>query len=236
MREYILYYCDTAESKPRYTSEIHAQAIGNTHANEFYRNKDIFFEQYLLDNEKKKRYNHILRKYLHKNDDILSIGSGRCINELYLIDRGYKITCSDVGDLAAKDAPKKLFPMFKYDKINISDEGYILKPGEFVLGTTYESIQLPKNLVGKLDGRSTIARLGILIHCSSDTIDGNHEQPRSIVLEIKNIGNFNIVLKQRTPMAMFVFSTLSGEIQQKSQTQYENQTGVQPPNLKVQYQ
>jgi len=138
MREYLLYYCDTAEAKPRYTSEIHAQAIANTYATDFYRNKDVFFKKYLFESEKKKLYNQLLKKFLHKNDDILSIGSGRCIDELYLIDKGYKITCSDVGDLAAKDATKTLFPMFEYEKINI-----LLQPSNtqcdivFLMGVAY---------------------------------------------------------------------------------------------------
>jgi dCTP deaminase len=123
----------------------------------------------------------------------------------------------------------------KYRKIKINkNKGYLLKPNEFILGTTYESILLPKNLVGKLDGRSTIARLGILVHCSSDTIDGNYEQSRTIVLEIKNIGNFNILLKPQNPIGMLVLYKLTKKIKQKSQSQYENQLGVQPPNLKKQ--
>lgn len=122
----------------------------------------------------------------------------------------------------------------KYKKIKISEDGFTLKPGEFVLGTTKESIQLAKDVVGKLDGRSTIARLGLLIHCSSDTIDGNHEHPRSIVLEMKNIGNFNLIIKPNIPIAMLVFHTLTEQIKQKSQAQYNNQTGVRPPNLSVQ--
>ncbi|MBT4387933.1 dCTP deaminase [Candidatus Woesearchaeota archaeon] len=124
----------------------------------------------------------------------------------------------------------------KYEKIKINEEGYTLKPGEFVLGTTVESIHLSKDIVGKLDGRSTIARLGLLIHCSSDTIDGNHEHSRSITLELKNIGNFNLIIKPNIPIAMVVFHKLTEQIQQKNQTQYNNQTGVQPPNLSGQLQ
>ena len=122
----------------------------------------------------------------------------------------------------------------KYKKIKIKKDGYIIRPGEFVLGTTHENIQMSKDIVGKLDGRSTIARLGLLIHLSSDTVDGNHEQPRSTVLEMKNVGNFNLRIKPRDPVAMIVFHKLTEKIKQKNQEQYKNQTGVQPPNLKVQ--
>ena len=123
-----------------------------------------------------------------------------------------------------------------YEKVIISNTrgGYVLRPGEFVLGTTYETIHVPTDIVAKLDGRSTLARLGLLIHCSSDTIDGNHEHPRSIVLEMKNIGTFNLILKPRIPIALLVFHTLTAQIQQKSQAQYGQQTRVQAPNMKSQ--
>lgn len=142
-------------------------------------------------------------------------------NELLVPSPGQTVDISEASEI-------------KYEKIKINEEGYTIRPGEFVLGTTYESIHLPKDIVGKLDGRSTIARLGLLIHCSSDTIDGNHEHPRSIVLEMKNIGNFNIKIKPKIPIAMIVFHKLTEQIQQKSQTQYNNQTKVQAPNLKDQ--
>ncbi|HLC91071.1 MAG TPA: dCTP deaminase [Candidatus Nanoarchaeia archaeon] len=122
-------------------------------------------------------------------------------------------------------------PEIQYNKINIHKEWYILQPGEFVLGTTKESIHLAEGIVGKLDGRSTFARLGLLIHCSSDTVDGNHEHPRAIVLEMKNIGNLNLKVKSGIPIAMILFHTLTEPIQQKSQAQYAHQTGVQPANL-----
>ena len=118
-----------------------------------------------------------------------------------------------------------------YIKKKIPKQGYILKPNQFILASTHEKIMLIPNLVGQLDGRSTIARLGILVHCSSNIIDENHNEPRSIVFEIKNIGNFNIVLKSKMPLAMIAFSKLSESIKQKSQPQYKNQTTVMPPNL-----
>jgi len=123
-----------------------------------------------------------------------------------------------------------------YEKRVIPEEGFILKPNMFVLASTYEQIKVPRDVVGKLDGRSTIARLGVQVHCTSDTIDGNHDEPRSIVFEIKNIGVFDIILKPNAPLGMIVFHKLSHPIGQKSQSQYRNQTSVEAPNLKVQFE
>ena len=122
----------------------------------------------------------------------------------------------------------------QYETKNISDSEYIIKPGEFVLGSTYERIQVPNTIVGQLDGRSTIARVGLQIHCTSEIIDGNHEHPRCVVLEIRNIGNFEIVLTSRVPIGMLIFHQSTSPIKQRSQVQYQNQTGVQAPNLLVQ--
>jgi dCTP deaminase len=122
----------------------------------------------------------------------------------------------------------------KYDQVKLKDEGYILKPNEFVLGHTYERIQVPRNIVASLDGRSTVARIGLSIHCTSHMADGNFEVPNVITLEIKNEGNFNIILKPKIPIGMFVLHKLSDEIQQDVQFQYKNQSTVLPPDLKNQ--
>jgi hypothetical protein len=56
---------------------------------------------------------------LNKNDNILSVASGLCVNELFLIDKGYKITCADMGTLHSYDDIKKIFPDFKFILLDI---------------------------------------------------------------------------------------------------------------------
>jgi dCTP deaminase len=116
----------------------------------------------------------------------------------------------------------------------ISPEGFILRPNEFVLGSTYERFQVPRNVVCHVDGRSTIARIGLAIHCTSGVIDGNFEEARSIVLEIKNQGPFDIVLRFKMALVMLSFDQLTTDIEQSAQKQYQGQEGVVPPNLKLQ--
>src|SRR6185312_4890499 len=106
-----------------------------------------------------------------------------------------------------------------YDEVEFS-RGYTLRPDEFVLGTTYERFQVPRSVVCHIDGRSTVARLGLSIHCTSAVIDGNYDEPRSVVLEIKNIGPMNIILKPSDAVAMLTFTQLSEPIEQASQVQY----------------
>lgn len=71
-------------------------------------------------------------------------------------------------------------------------ETYELKPGEFVLALTYESIKIPKNMRGHVEGRSTYARLGLSMHQTAPWIQPGWSGP--IVLEIANHGSFTIKL------------------------------------------
>lgn len=122
----------------------------------------------------------------------------------------------------------------KYKKITLSDAGYIVRPGEFILGTTHEKIQVPRDIVCHLDGRSTVARLGLMVHCTSQTIDGNFDEPRTVVFEMKNLGPTNLILKPKLALAMLTFTKLSKPIKQESQLQYKGQGNVTVPNLRVQ--
>lgn len=121
-----------------------------------------------------------------------------------------------------------------FEKIEIPEQGFVLKPDEFVLASTYEKFQVPRNIVCHIEGRSTVARLGLAIHCTSGIVDGNFEEPRTVVLEIKNISPFNLILKYMLAVAMVSFSELTTNITQASQKQYKGQSGVVAPNLGLQ--
>jgi dCTP deaminase len=121
-----------------------------------------------------------------------------------------------------------------FDKMDIGKQEYLLRPNEFVLGSTYERFQVPRDIVCHVDGRSTVARIGLAIHCTSGIIDGNFEEPRTIVLEMKNQGPFDIVLRYKTAVAMLSFTQLTTEIGQSAQKQYQGQAGVMAPNMKHQ--
>ncbi len=79
------------------------------------------------------------------------------------------------------------------EKDDLGDrETYELKPSEFVLALTHESIKIPKNLRGHVEGRSTYARLGLSMHQTAPWIQPGWSGP--IVLEIANHGQFTIKL------------------------------------------
>ncbi|AZA12617.1 dCTP deaminase [Corynebacterium choanae] len=71
-------------------------------------------------------------------------------------------------------------------------EAFVLHPGEFVLGSTYESFTLPAHLAGRLEGKSSLGRLGLLTHSTAGFIDPGFTG--YITLELSNTANLPIVL------------------------------------------
>jgi dCTP deaminase len=71
-------------------------------------------------------------------------------------------------------------------------EAFILHPGEFVLGSTYERVSLPDDLVGRIEGKSSLGRLGLLIHSTAGFIDPGFSG--HITLELSNVANLPITL------------------------------------------
>jgi dCTP deaminase len=73
-----------------------------------------------------------------------------------------------------------------------SDEAFILHPGEFVLGSTYEVITLPDDIAGRLEGKSSLGRLGLLTHSTAGFIDPGFSG--HVTLELSNVANLPIKL------------------------------------------
>jgi dCTP deaminase len=73
-----------------------------------------------------------------------------------------------------------------------TDGVFMLHPGEFVLGSTAERIKLPTDLVGRLEGKSSLGRLGLLIHSTAGFIDAGWDG--HVTLELSNIATLPITL------------------------------------------
>jgi dCTP deaminase len=71
-------------------------------------------------------------------------------------------------------------------------EPFVLHPGEFVLGSTFESVGLPDDLAGRLEGKSSLGRLGLLTHSTAGFIDPGFTG--HITLELSNVANLPITL------------------------------------------
>ena len=77
--------------------------------------------------------------------------------------------------------------------VEIDDErAFILHPGEFVLGSTLERVAVPDDLVARIEGKSSLGRLGLLIHSTAGFIDAGFDG--HITLELSNVANLPITL------------------------------------------
>jgi dCTP deaminase len=72
------------------------------------------------------------------------------------------------------------------------DRTFVLHPGEFVLGSTLERVALPVDLVGRVEGKSSLGRLGLLIHSTAGFVDPGWNG--HITLELSNVANLPITL------------------------------------------
>ncbi|PLV53847.1 dCTP deaminase [Erwinia sp. E602] len=87
-------------------------------------------------------------------------------------------------------------------------EAFFLHPGELALAVTLESVTLPNDLVGWLDGRSSLARLGLMVHVTAHRIDPGWQG--RIVLEFYNSGKLPLALRPGMLIGALSFEPLSG--------------------------
>ena len=87
-----------------------------------------------------------------------------------------------------------------------NDDPFVFHPGEFVLGITMEEIFLPDDVAARIDGRSSLGRLGIVIHSTAGHIDPGFRG--KIVLEMENIGMIPVLLYPKIRICQLVFESL----------------------------
>jgi dCTP deaminase len=91
------------------------------------------------------------------------------------------------------------------------DEPFILHPGEFVLGQTLERVTLPDDLVARLEGKSSLGRLGLLIHSTAGFIDAGFEG--NITLELSNVANLPITIYRGMPIGQISFMRMDQPVE-----------------------
>jgi dCTP deaminase len=87
------------------------------------------------------------------------------------------------------------------------DTAFILHPGEFVLGSTLERVRLPGDLVARLEGKSSLGRLGLLIHSTAGFIDPGWDG--HVTLELSNVANLPITIYVGMKIGQLSFMQLS---------------------------
>lgn len=128
-----------------------------------------------------------------------------------------------------KDEMQKAMNAVMSEEIYIPDgEAFFLHPGELALAVTYESVTLPDNIVGWLDGRSSLARLGLMVHVTAHRIDPGWSG--QIVLEFYNSGKLPLALRPKMKIAALNFETMSSSADRpynkREDAKYKDQMGA----------
>ena len=110
--------------------------------------------------------------------------------------------------------------------IEVADgEPFIVQPGEFVLGVTLEKIKICDDIVARVEGRSSLGRLGIIIHSTAGFVDAGFEG--TITLEITNINRMPVALYPGMRVCQLAFETMSSPAEvpysKKSHSKYQGQ-------------
>ncbi|WMQ73316.1 MAG: dCTP deaminase [Sodalis sp.] len=145
----------------------------------------------------------------------------------FRVFRGHTAAYIDLS--GPKDEVAAALDRVMSDEIQLVEgEAFFLHPGELALAATLESVTLLDDLVGWLDGRSSLARLGLMVHVTAHRIDpGWHGR---IVLEFYNSGKLPLALRPGMLIGALSFELLSGPAarpyNRREDAKYHNQQGA----------
>jgi dCTP deaminase len=99
-------------------------------------------------------------------------------------------------------------------------EDYVLHPGDFVLGTTYETVEIPDDLVARVEGRSSLGRLAVVVHATAGFVDPGYRG--QITLELSNLGTAPVALR---PEEMRISQLVLTELSSPAEEPYGEERG-----------
>jgi dCTP deaminase len=122
---------------------------------------------------------------------------------------------------------------------NNDAEPFVLHPGEFVLGSTFEMVSLPDDLAGRLEGKSSLGRLGLLTHSTAGFIDPGFSG--HITLELSNVANLPITLWPGMKIGQLCLFRLSSAAEHpygsaQAGSRYQGQRGPTPSRAYLNFQ
>ena len=144
------------------------------------------------------------------------------------IDRFFRVFRNHaMGHIDVKQNLEDLTELVEID----AEDVFILHPGEFVLGSTLERVGVPTDLVARLEGKSSLGRLGLLIHSTAGFVDAGWDG--QLTLELSNVANLPITLYpgMRIGQISFIRMTTPAEQPYGSSalgSKYQHQRGPRP--------
>jgi dCTP deaminase len=154
----------------------------------------------------------------------LDMQLGSCSLDLQL---GNAFRIFESGKHAVIDPHKNAASEFTREVVVEGGSAFIMQPGDFVLATTVENIEVPDDLLGSLEGRSSIGRLGIIIHSTAASVDPGMRG--HITLELANMGKLPVALYPGMRICSISFEQLSSPAEvpyyKKKSAKYVGQVG-----------
>jgi dCTP deaminase len=146
----------------------------------------------------------------------------------FIVYRPGQISCLD------PKAPETLSAAA--ERILVRDgEAFTLHPGDFALGSTLETVSIPADLVGQVDGRSSIGRLAVVVHATAGLIDPGFSG--QITLELSNIGRIAVRLYPGMRIAQIILQQMTSPAErpygQERGSSYNAQSGPQVSRLRL---
>lgn len=130
---------------------------------------------------------------------------------------------------------KSFKELTKLIEITNPSEPFIVHPGDFVLGVTLEKVKLPNDIVARVEGRSSLGRLGIIVHSTAGFIDAGFEG--TITLEMTNINRMPVALYPGMRVCQLAFETMSSPAEvpynKKKSSKYQGQVMPQESKLTI---
>ena len=164
------------------------------------------------------------------NDHHANIGASSMDLRLGKYFKIYDHTKFAVLDPLQPEAFKNIARLIEVDDERVP---FIVQPGEFVLGVTLEKIKISDDMVARVEGRSSLGRLGIIIHSTAGFVDAGFEG--TITLEITNINRMPVALYPGMRVCQLAFEEMSSPADvpyhKKGSSKYQGQ--VYPEESKI---
>ncbi|MCU1426080.1 MAG: deoxycytidine triphosphate deaminase [Actinomycetia bacterium] len=144
------------------------------------------------------------------------------------VDRYFRVFRNDTTPFIDPKLPQEDLT----ELVEVGDEGaFILHPGEFVLGSTLERVALPDDIVARLEGKSSLGRLGLLIHSTAGFVDAGWDG--HLTLELSNVANLPIAIYPKMKIGQISFLQMTTAADNpygsdKTGSKYQGQRGPTP--------
>ncbi|AEN04752.1 dCTP deaminase [Halolamina sp.] len=131
--------------------------------------------------------------------------------------------------------PNRAEEVGDYVSETVVQEGdeFILHPGDFVLGTTTERVEIPPDLIAHVQGRSSLGRLAVVVHATAGIVDPGYEG--QITLELSNLGTAPVALSPGMRISQLIFTELSSPAERPygvdRDSKYQGQSGPQASRI-----